>query len=211
VELRPPTTGGSRISWLADGCRAYQDAFWEEARGVGQGCPLWAPRSASVDTAGEATLEPSRDPRARGSSQRVWAASARSLRRSTPADWLGDRRPPLSSKLSPLTLEKALGRLLGLIGSRVEITIYSEEPRGLLASFEGELAAGNELAHPAGRAHDEAFVFRLAGEAPPRFVLESRMLRRACVVATPEDEADSLRFYLGVTTVLQVNPLSPER
>ncbi len=51
------------------------------------------------------------------------------------------------------------------------------------------------------------FVFRLAGEAAPRFVLESRMLRRACVVATPEDEADSLRFYLGVTTVLQVNPL----
>lgn len=46
----------------------------------------------------------------------------------------------LSSKLSPLTLEKALGRLLGLIGSRVEISIYSEEPRGLLASFEGELA-----------------------------------------------------------------------
>ncbi|MDQ3435280.1 MAG: hypothetical protein M3481_11480, partial [Actinomycetota bacterium] len=63
-------------------------------------------------------------------------------------------------------------------------------PRGLLASFEGELAAGNELARPAGRAHDEAFVFRLAGEAAPRFVLESRMLRRACVVATPEDEAD---------------------
>lgn len=113
----------------------------------------------------------------------------------------------LSSKLSPLTLEKALGRLLGLIGSQVEISIYSEEPRGLLASFEGELAAGNELARPAGRAHDEAFVFRLAGEAAPRFVLESRMLRRACVVATPEDEADSLRFYLGVTTVLQVNPL----
>lgn len=79
--------------------------------------------------------------------------------------------------------------------------------RGLLASFEGELAAGNELARPAGRAHDEAFVFRLAGEAAPRFVFESRMLRRACVVATPEDEADSLRFYLGVTTVLQVNPL----
>ncbi len=113
----------------------------------------------------------------------------------------------LSSKLSPLTLEKALGRLLGLIGSRVEITVYSEEPRGLLASFEGELAAGNELARPAGRAHDEAFVFRLAGEAAPRFMLESRMLRRACVVATSEDEADSLRFYLGVTTVLQVNPL----
>jgi hypothetical protein len=38
-------------------------------------------------------------------------------------------------------------------------------------------------------------------------MLESRMLRRACVVATSEDEADSLRFYLGVTTVLQVNPL----
>ncbi len=72
----------------------------------------------------------------------------------------------LSSKLSPLTLGKAPGRLLGLIASRVEISIYSEEPRGLLASFEGELAAGNELARPAGRAHDEAFVF--ASQAKPR-------------------------------------------
>jgi hypothetical protein len=33
------------------------------------------------------------------------------------------------------------------------------------------------------------------------------MLRRACVVATPEDEADSLRFYLGASTVLQVDLL----
>jgi hypothetical protein len=113
----------------------------------------------------------------------------------------------LTSKLSPLTLEKALRRLLGLIGSRVKITIYSEEPRGLLASFEGELATGNELARPAGGARNEAFVFRLAGEAASSFVLESRMLRRACVVATPEDEADSLRFYLGASTVLQVDLL----
>ncbi len=113
----------------------------------------------------------------------------------------------MTSKLSPLTLEKALRRLLGLIGSRVKITIYSEEPRGLIASFEGQLATGNEVALRAGGAGGEAFVFRLSGEAGSRFVLESRMLRRACVVATPEDEADALRFYLGVTTVLQVDVL----
>jgi len=58
-------TGGSRISWFADGCRADRDAFCEAARGVGQGCPLWA-RSARVDTTGEATLEPLRDASARG-------------------------------------------------------------------------------------------------------------------------------------------------
>jgi hypothetical protein len=113
----------------------------------------------------------------------------------------------LTSKLSPLRLEKALGRLLGLIGSPVEIRIYSEEPRALLASFEGQLATGNELVVPAGRARGEAYVFHLAGDAASSFVLESRMLRRACVVATPGDEPDSLRFYLGATTVLQVNPL----
>jgi len=61
-------TGGSRISWFADGCRADRDAFCEAARGVGQGCPLWA-RSARVDTTGEATLEPLRDAVARGSSR----------------------------------------------------------------------------------------------------------------------------------------------
>jgi hypothetical protein len=111
--------------------------------------------------------------------------------------------PPRKS----LTFEKALTWLLGLMGTRVEVTIVSEEPRGLLATFQGELAAGGateELPYADG---NEAFVFRLAGGEPSAFVLESRMLRRAVLLESDDGQPDSLRFYLGVTTVLQVNPL----
>lgn len=108
-----------------------------------------------------------------------------------------------------LTFEKALTRLLGLMGTRVEVTIVSEEPRGLLAAFEGELSAGGEIeqavSYPAG---NEAFAFRLGGAHEASFVLESRMLRRAVLVESTDGSPDALRFYLGVTTVLQVNPLS---
>ncbi len=111
------------------------------------------------------------------------------------------------AKLTQLTFEKALTRLLGLMGDRVEVTILSEEPRGFLARFEGELSTGGEMPHAAYPAQNEAFIFKLAGSDASSFVLESRMLRRACLVPSPDGRPDSLRLYVGVSTVLQVNPL----
>lgn len=108
-----------------------------------------------------------------------------------------------------LTFEKALTRLLALMGTRVEVTILSEEPRGLLATFEGELAAGGEIEHMPYPPGNEAFVFRLGGRETSAFVLESRMLRRAVLLESADHRPDALRFYLGVTTVIQVNPLEP--
>jgi hypothetical protein len=93
------------------------------------------------------------------------------------------------------------------MGTRVEVTIVSEEPRGLLARFEGELSAAGEFDHVSYPAGNEGFVFRLGGAQTPSFVLESRMLRRALLLESGDDGPDSLRFYLGVTTVLQVDPL----
>lgn len=110
------------------------------------------------------------------------------------------------SKLSTITFEKALKRLLGLMGRRVKISILSEEPRGLLATFEGQLSAGGEL-RERGYWQGEAFVFRLAGSEAATFVLDKQMLRQACLVATPEGQPDPLRFYVAVSTVLQVDPL----
>lgn len=106
-----------------------------------------------------------------------------------------------------LTFEKALTRLLGLMGTRVEVTIVSEEPHGLLAAFEGELSAGGEIGRAAYPAGNEGFVFKLVGTHAASFVLESRMLRRAVLLESTDDRPDSLRFYLGVSTVLQVDPL----
>jgi len=93
------------------------------------------------------------------------------------------------------------------MGSRVEVTIVSEEPRGLLAAFAGELSAGGEIEQVAYPAGNEAFIFRLGGAQDSSFVLESRMLRRAVLLESTDDRPDALRFYVGVTTVLQVNPL----
>jgi hypothetical protein len=117
----------------------------------------------------------------------------------------------MASKLSPLTLEKALGRLLGLMGHQVEVTIFSEEPYGPLATFQGELSTGGEIRRPVYSDRDEAFIFRLAGEGASSFVLESRMLRRAFLVTPADDRPHSLRFLVGSSTVLQVNPLEGER
>ncbi len=109
-----------------------------------------------------------------------------------------------------LTFEKALSRLLALMGSQVEVTILSEEPRGVLAYLEGELAAGAELAPAAYPPNNERFAFRVGRAEIASFVLERRMLRRAVLLESEGDGPDSLRFYVGITTVLQVDPVNED-
>ena len=109
-----------------------------------------------------------------------------------------------------LTFEKALTQLLGLMGSQVEVTILSEEPRGVLAYLEGELTAGGELAQVGYPASNEGFAFRVGRGDTASFVLERRMLRRAVLLESDGDGPDSLRFYVGITTVLQVDPVDEE-
>ena len=106
-----------------------------------------------------------------------------------------------------LTFEKALTRLLALMGSQVEVTILSEEPRGVLAYLEGELTAGAELPPVGYPANNERFAFRIGRAETASFVLERRMLRRAVLVESDGDRPDSLRFYVAITTVLQVDPV----
>ena len=105
-----------------------------------------------------------------------------------------------------LTFEKALTQLLSLMGSKVSVTILSEEPRGVLAYLEGELTAGGELAHVAYPATNEGFAFRVGRADTVSFVLERRMLRRAVLLESDGDGPDSLRFYVGTMTALQVDP-----
>lgn len=106
-----------------------------------------------------------------------------------------------------LTFEKALTRLLALMGTRVEVTLLSEEPRGVLAYLEGELAAGGELEQMSYPAGNEGFAFRVGRADTASFVLERRMLRRAVLLESGGEGPDSLRFYVGITTVLQVDPV----
>lgn len=107
-----------------------------------------------------------------------------------------------------LTFEKALTRLLALMGSQVEVTILSEEPRGVLAYLEGELTAGGELARVADPGTNEGFAFRIGRAETASFVLERRMLRRAVLLESDGGRPDSLRLYVGITTVVQVDPVN---
>ncbi len=109
-----------------------------------------------------------------------------------------------------LTFDKALTRLLALMGSQVEVTILSEEPRGVLAYLEGELTAGTELAQAGYPKNNEGFAFRVGREEIASFVLERRMLRRAVLLESDGNGPASLRFYVGITTVLQVNPVAED-
>ena len=107
-----------------------------------------------------------------------------------------------------LTFEKALSRLLGLMGSQVQVTILSEEPRGVLAYLEGELTAGAELAAGAYPPNNERIAFRVGRADTASFLLERRMLRRAVLLESDGDGPDSLRFYVAITTILQVDPVN---
>ena len=109
-----------------------------------------------------------------------------------------------------LTFEKALTRLLALMGSRVEVKILSEEPRGVLAIMEGELTAATELAPTPYPANNERFAFRVGRADTASFVLERRMLRRAVLLESDGDGPDSLRLYVAITTVLQVDPVDED-
>ena len=109
-----------------------------------------------------------------------------------------------------LTFEKALTRLLALMGSQVEVTILSEEPRGVLAYLEGELAAGGELAQPAYPADNEAFAFRVGRTDTASFVLERRMLRRAVLLESDAGGPDCLLFYVAITTMVRVVPVNED-
>ena len=124
-------------------------------------------------------------------------------------------RPPLRcgrtmATRKTLTFEKALARLLALMGSQVEVTILSEEPRGVLAYLEGELTGGAELAPAAYPANNERFAFRVGRAEAGSFVLERRMLRRAVLLESDGDGGDSLLLYVAITTVLQIDPVNED-
>lgn len=82
-----------------------------------------------------------------------------------------------------------------------------EEPRGVLAYLEGELTVGAELAPGAYPPNNERFASRVGRADTASFVLERRMLRRAVLIESDGDGPDSLRFYVAITTVLQIDPV----
>jgi len=104
-----------------------------------------------------------------------------------------------------LDYEAALQAIHSLVGRRVEVTVMSRKPLGVVAEFAGELTRGHNV-RPASRAA-EGEAFRFAVGAENSFSVEARIFHEAgwVLAGTPEG---SLRLYLGAA-VVQIDPADP--
>ena len=108
-----------------------------------------------------------------------------------PRGLIGDEGPALG-------YEAALEAILSLVGRRVEVTVISVDPLGVVAEFAGELSHGDNVRHPS-RA-EEGQAFRFAVGAGNSFSVEARLFRDAGWVRAGST-AEGLRLYLGATAV----------
>ena len=99
---------------------------------------------------------------------------------------------------SALGFEAALKAILSLVGRRVEVTVISVDPLGVVAEFAGELTRGDEVRYPSSAEEGEAF--RFAVGACNSFSVEARLFREAGWVRDGSTTG-ALRLYLGATAV----------
>ena len=104
---------------------------------------------------------------------------------------IGDEGPALG-------YEAALEAILSLVGRRIEVTVISVDPLGVVAEFTGELRRGDDVRHPSSPAEGQAF--RFAVGAGNSFSVEARLFRHASWVRAGSTTG-SLRLYLGATAV----------
>ena len=113
-----------------------------------------------------------------------------------------ERRGLIEDEGPALDYEAALDTILSLVGRRVEVTVMSHNPLGVVAEFAGELMRGDDVRHPSRAAEGEALRFAVGTENS--FSVEQRLFREArwALFRTPKG---SLRLYLGAV-VIQLDP-----
>jgi hypothetical protein len=104
---------------------------------------------------------------------------------------VGDEGPALG-------YEAALEAILSLVGRRVEVTVISVDPLGVVAEFAGELTRGDDVRHP--NRTEEGQAFRFVVGAGNSFSVEARLFREAGWIRAGSTTG-SLRLYLGATAV----------
>ena len=126
----------------------------------------------------------------------------RNIERSTSVEPRVERRGLIDDEGAALDYEGALEAILSLVGQRVEVTVISRDPLGVVAKFAGELTRGQDARPPSRASEGEAF--RVAVGPDNSLSVEARMFREAGWVrlGTPKG---SLRLYLGAT-VVEVSP-----
>ncbi len=104
-----------------------------------------------------------------------------------------------------LGFEAALEAILSFLGRRVEVTIISVDPLGVVAEFAGELTRGDDVRHATRTEEGEAFRFAVGTDSS--FSVEARLFREAVWVRAGSTTG-SLRLYLGATA-MEVLPEEP--
>lgn len=99
---------------------------------------------------------------------------------------------------SALGFEPAVEAILTLVGRRVEVTVVSVDPLGVVAEFAGELTRGDDVRH-ASRT-EEGPAFRFGVGTGNSFSVEARLFREAGWVRAGSTTGN-LRLYLGATAV----------
>ncbi len=94
--------------------------------------------------------------------------------------------------------DAALEAILSLVGHRVEVTVISVDPLGVVAEFAGELIRGDHVRHPSRT--EEGQAFRFAVGTGNSFSVEARLFREAGWVRAGSTRG-CLRLYLGATAV----------
>lgn len=115
--------------------------------------------------------------------------------RVAPQGLLGDEGPELD-------FEEALSAILELVGQKLEVTVVSLNPLGVVAEFYGVLRGGGDIRYPARAVEGEAFRCEV-GEGSS-FSVEERLFRGAGWVRVGS-ASGSLRLYLG-SAVVELTP-----
>jgi len=87
------------------------------------------------------------------------------------------RRGLIHDEGPALGYEAALEAILSLVGRRVDVTVMSADPLGVVGEFAGELARGDDVRPPSRAAGGEAFRFAVGTENS--FSVEARLFREA--------------------------------
>lgn len=97
-----------------------------------------------------------------------------------------------------LGYEAAIETVLSLVGRRVEVTVISVDPLGVVAELAGEVTRGDDVRHPSRT--EEGQAFRFAVGARNSFSIEARLFRGAAWIRAGSITG-GLRLYLGATAV----------
>ena len=98
------------------------------------------------------------------------------------------RRGLIHDEGPALGYEAALEAILSLVGRRVDVTVMSADPLGVVGEFAGELTRGDDVRPPSRAAGGEAFRFAVGTENS--FSVEARLFREAgWVFSTHQSEA----------------------